>query len=88
MMVKADVWSDYVFDSKYKLKSLDEIENFIKDNKHLPDVPSAKQVIEQGIDVAQMNAILLKKVEELTLLMIEQNKIIKNLQSKVNEIQI
>ncbi len=87
MMVKTDVWSDYVFDSDYKLKSLDEIETFIKDKKHLPDVPSANQVIEQGIDVAQMNAILLKKIEELTLLMIKQNKTIQSLQSKVNEIQ-
>lgn len=85
--VKTDVWSDFVFENDYKLKSLEEIEIFIKNNKHLPDVPSANQVIEQGINIADMNVILLKKIEELTLLMIEQNKIIKDLQSKVNENQ-
>lgn len=87
MMVKTDVWSDYVFEPGYKLKSLSEIESFIIDNKHLPDVPSAKEVIDQGIDVAQMNAILLKKIEELTLLMIEQNKTIQNLQTKISELE-
>ena len=87
IQVRTDVWSDYVFDPNYKLSSLDEIEAFIKEKKHLPEVPSASQVIEEGIDVAQMNAILLKKIEELTLLMIEQNKTIKDLQNKVNDLQ-
>lgn len=85
--VKTNVWSDYVFDPDYKLKSLEEIETFINENKHLPDVPSAKEVIEGGIDVADMNAILLRKVEELTLLMIEQNKTIQELQSRLDKLQ-
>lgn len=85
--VKTNVWSDYVFDPDYKLKSLEEIETFINENKHLPDVPSAKEVIEEGIDVAGMNAILLRKVEELTLLMIEQNKTIQELQSRLDKLQ-
>ncbi len=87
MMVKTDVWADYVFDKNYKLNSLDEIDSYIKINKHLPDVPSANEVIEKGIDIAQMNTLLLKKVEELTLLMIEQHKTISALQNKVNEMQ-
>jgi len=84
-MVKTDVWSDYVFNPEYKLKSLSEIDSYIKENRHLPDVPTANEVIEHGIDVAQMNAILLKKVEELTLLMINQNKTIGLLENKINE---
>ena len=73
-------WSDYVFDEDYDLMSLSEVESFIKENKHLPDVPSAKEVKKDGLDVAEMNATLLKKVEELTLHIIE-------LEKKVNELQ-
>jgi len=85
--VQANVWADKVFNSSYKLKSLDEIDTFIKNNNHLPDVPSENEVKENGINLAQMNAILLQKVEELTLLMIEQNKTIKNLQNKVSKFE-
>lgn len=81
--VKTNVWSDYVFDKDYALMSLEEVEKFIKTNGHLPGVPSAKQVFEEGIDLAAMNAILLQKIEELTLLMIEQNK--KILQLEMSE---
>jgi len=69
-------WPDFVFDKNYKTKSLDEIENFINNNGHLPDVPTANEVKENGIDVGKMNALLLQKIEELTLLMINQNKVI------------
>jgi hypothetical protein len=69
-----------VFDEDYDLMSLSEVESFIKENKHLPDVPSAKEVKKDGLDVAEMNATLLKKVEELTLHIIE-------LEKKVNELQ-
>ncbi|MBO9698801.1 MAG: DUF4200 domain-containing protein [Sporocytophaga sp.] len=67
-------WADYVFESSYKLRPLSEVEQFIKENKHLPEVPSAKKVESEGIDVAEMDAILLKKIEELTLYMIELKK--------------
>ena len=73
-------WADYVFDKDYDLMSLSELESFIKENKHLPEVPSAKEVKKEGMDVAEMNAILLKKVEELTLHVIE-------LEKKVNQLQ-
>ncbi|MBI9034600.1 MAG: hypothetical protein JEZ03_09040 [Bacteroidales bacterium] len=72
-------WSDYVFEEDYNLLSLSEIEHFVKQNKHLPGVPSALQVEEEGIDLAEMNAVLLKKIEELTLLMIELEKKVNNL---------
>ena len=60
-------WSDYVFESNYDLASLSEVEAFIKKHKHLPGVPSATDVSRDGIDMAEMDATLLKKIEELTL---------------------
>ncbi|MFL9483220.1 hypothetical protein ACI6Q2_10630 [Chitinophagaceae bacterium LWZ2-11] len=67
-------WPDYVFDSSYTLAPLSQVEQFIKNNKHLPDVPSAKEVADKGLDVGDNQAVLLKKIEELTLYMIEQNR--------------
>lgn len=65
---------DYVFNSDYKLRSLEEVESFISENGHLPEVPSAKEVEENGLGIGDMNITLLKKVEELTLYVIELNK--------------
>ncbi len=76
-------WPDFVFKTGYSLRPLSEVESFLKVNNHLPDVPSEAEVKAQGIDMEQMNATLLKKVEELTLYMIEQNKEIKTLKNKV-----
>ncbi|MCT4671725.1 MAG: hypothetical protein N4A37_00555 [Prolixibacteraceae bacterium] len=66
--------ADFVFEENYNLKDLDEVESFITRNKHLPDVPSAKKMIKEGTDLAQMNRILLQKIEELTLYTIKQQK--------------
>jgi F5/8 type C domain len=73
---------DYVFKPNYKLLSIGEIESFIKQNNHLPEVPSAKEVEEKGINVADMNNLLLKKVEELTLYVIELNKKVESLEKE------
>lgn len=67
-------WSDFVFDQNYQLRPLSEVENFIAKNKHLPDIPSEKEVQEKGIDVTDMQARLLQKIEELTLYIIKQEK--------------
>ncbi|HEX5153100.1 MAG TPA: hypothetical protein VFW07_16735 [Parafilimonas sp.] len=80
-------WCDYVFDKNYNLRSLDEVENYINTNKHLPDVPSATEVENKGVKVAQMDSILIKKVEELTLYIIDQNKQIQQLQQKVIQLE-
>lgn len=75
--VKVDLktsWADFVFDENYKLSSLAEVESFIKENKHLPEIPSAEEVKNNGIDLAEMDAKLLQKIEELTLYMIELKK--------------
>ncbi len=76
-------WADFVFDKNYKLRTLSEVSEYIKLNKHLPDVPSTADVNREGIDLAQTQAILLQKVEELTLYVIEQNKKINRLEKKV-----
>ena len=62
---------DYVFDKNYKLSSLEEIKNYIDQNKHLPEIPSAKEMEKNGIQLGEMNMLLLKKIEELTLYVIE-----------------
>ncbi|MCK4662166.1 MAG: hypothetical protein KAT68_04830 [Bacteroidales bacterium] len=80
--VKIGVFPDFVFNKDYNLKSLDEVESFIKENKHLPDVPSENEVKENGLNLGEMDAILLQKIEELTLYIIEQNKRIEELESK------
>ncbi|MNJ02632.1 hypothetical protein D3C73_1626530 [compost metagenome] len=63
-----------MFKSDYKLLSLPETEEFIKQNGHLPEVPKASEVEEMGVSLGEMNKILLKKIEELTLQVIELNK--------------
>ncbi|MEH6305234.1 hypothetical protein RYH73_06240 [Olivibacter sp. CPCC 100613] len=83
--VKTDISvPDYVFESDYNLQPLTEIEDFVKEHKHLPEVPSAKTIGEEGLDLAQMNLLLLKKVEELTLHQIELLKELKQLKSELN----
>ncbi|MCV9928245.1 tail fiber protein [Flavobacterium sp. LS1R49] len=74
---------DYVFANDYKLKSLQEVEEFIKQNSHLPEVPSAKEIEKNGLMLAEMNMSLLKKIEELTLYSIEQNKEIQKQNNKI-----
>lgn len=75
-------WADYVFYNNYNLKSLEEVEDFIKANGHLENIPSAKEVEENGIELGEMNKKLLEKIEELTLYVIQLNKEIKELKSK------
>lgn len=65
---------DYVFENEYKLKTLEEVEKYIKENKHLPEIPSAKEIEKNGLMLAEMNMALLKKMEELTLYIIEMKK--------------
>lgn len=67
-------WPDYVFDDDYDLMDLEDTERYIKENGHLPEMPSADEVKDQGINLGQMNMDLLRKVEELTLHIIEQQK--------------
>ncbi|GGG58227.1 hypothetical protein [Epilithonimonas arachidiradicis] len=84
--VKVDIaadngWADYVFAKDYKLMPLKEVENYININGHLPEVPSTEEAIQNGIELKEMNILLLKKVEELTLHLIEQDKRIGELEA-------
>lgn len=72
-------WADYVFEPTYPLRPLKEVEDYIKQYRHLPDIPSAEEVKKDGIDVGDTQAALLRKIEELTLYAIEQNKKIEQL---------
>ncbi|MCK9403722.1 MAG: hypothetical protein M0Q26_10025 [Chitinophagaceae bacterium] len=74
LIVTQTGWSDYVFNKDYKLRNLRDLETFINKNKHLPEVPTAKEVATKGISVGDNQVLLLKKIEELTLYMIEMNK--------------
>ncbi|WP_420602826.1 fibronectin type III domain-containing protein [Flagellimonas sp.] len=83
--VDQDTWPDYVFKEGYDLPSLEEIQKHIEEKGHLPNIPSAKEVETNGVELGEMNKLLLEKVEELTLYVIElkkenekQNQIIKN----------
>jgi hypothetical protein len=73
---------DYVFQPDYNLKTIDEVESFVNENKHLPDVPSAKDFEENGVDQSKMNKLLLQKIEELTLYMIDANKRMEKLETE------
>jgi|GEM_PF-1688864 len=80
-------WPDYVFAPDYKLAPLEEVESFIQENRHLPQVPAAATVEKEGFELAAMNALLLKKVEELTLYLIEQNKKMEALEKRLERIE-
>jgi hypothetical protein len=75
-------WPDYVFATKYKLRSLSSLESFIKQYNHLPGVPSAKEVESNGVDLVKTQAALLAKIEELTLYVIKQGKEISKLKAQ------
>jgi hypothetical protein len=75
---------DYVFEPGYRLRPVEQVEDYVRTHKHLPDVPSAAQIKEKGLDVAQMNMALLKKVEELTLYVIQQQKQISELKAQMD----
>lgn len=78
-------WADYVFNEDYQLKPLDEVEAFIKENKHLPSVPSAANIQEKGAHVAELMTKMMEKIEELTLYSIQQKKEIDALKKRLDE---
>lgn len=74
LTVNQETWADYVFNKSYQLPKLPDVEKYILANKHLPEIPSTQQIQKNGLDVGNTQELLLKKIEELTLYMIEQNK--------------
>lgn len=79
-----NTWADYVFKADYKLPNLKDVETYIKENGHLPNVPSAEEVTEKGLELGEMSKIQQEKIEELTLYIIAQNKRIEALEQKIN----
>ncbi|MCW8898778.1 MAG: hypothetical protein OQJ96_08950 [Flavobacteriales bacterium] len=80
VIVQETPFPDYVFESTYKLMPLNELEKYIKENKHLPNMPTAKEVEKNGADIGEINRLLVEKIEELTLYILEQDKRIKKLE--------
>lgn len=85
--VETTGWPDYVFGEAYKLPPLSDTEKFIKANGHLPDVPKASVAEAEGISLGEMNKILLKKIEELTLHLIEKDKIMKKMAERIERLE-
>ena len=73
-LIVTSTWADFVFKDNYKLPSIDELEDFISKNKHLPGIPSEAEVKEKGVSVGSISSKLLQKIEELTLYVIDLKK--------------
>jgi hypothetical protein len=87
LVQSVDQFADFVFDKDYRLPSLHEVDTFIQDNGHLPGIPSAQEVKENGMNLVEMQVKLLQKVEELTLYSIKQQEEIKALKAKLEKLE-
>lgn len=81
-VIQVTNWADFVFDNDYTLTPLEDVATFVKTNKHLPGVPSEEEIKKDGIEMGQMNKILMQKVEELTLYIIDLKKEVNELKAK------
>lgn len=81
-----NTWADYVLEENYKLPTLDEVEKYIKENGHLINVPSAKEITKEGLMLGEITKIQQEKIEELTLYLIQQNKEIEKLKQEIKEL--
>jgi len=80
-------WPDYVFNKAYQLPSLTEVKTYIDQNHHLPDMPSEQEVADKGLDLGEVNKLLTKKVEELTLYLIEKDKKEKEQEARITKLE-
>lgn len=87
MRVTQSLWPDFVFHASYHLPSLHELEQFIRKNKHLPDMPTEAEVKQNGVDLGDTQAKLLQKIEELTLYIIDLNKKVEQQQAQIKSLQ-
>jgi hypothetical protein len=81
------IWCDYVFEKDYKLLSLYEVERYIKQNKHLPEIPSAREVEENGVNMSEMVTLQMKKIEELTLYTISLQKQLDEMKKEIEKMK-
>ncbi len=86
--VKVEItgWPDYVFAKQYSLLPIEKLGNYLQTHQHLPEIPSAKDIEKEGINLGEMNKALLKKIEELTLYMLQQQQEIKSLNNRVDSL--
>lgn len=87
LILNVEDWPDYVFGQDHQLMSLSDLKAYIDENSHLPEVPSAQDVEVNGVNVVEMQKVLLKKIEELTLYTVEQQRLIEELQAKINQLE-
>lgn len=80
-------WPDYVFKNEYKVPSLTDVKAYIDQNHHLPEIPSTQQIEKDGLNVGEMNKLLLKKIEELTLYLIEKDKKEKEQEERISKLE-
>lgn len=84
----AAYWPDYVFDENYELMTLEEVDQFIKENKHLPNIPSQKELSETGeLNLGEIQRLQMEKIEELTLHLIEKDKEINDLKTRMENLE-
>lgn len=86
--VRTNVWADNVFDDEYELMSLSDVENYINENNHLPKVPSEAEIVSGELNVGEMQRLQMEKIEELTLYVIEQEKEIKDLNERLERLEL
>jgi hypothetical protein len=87
VLIDMNGWNDYVFKKGYRLIPLSEVKIYIDQNQHLPEIPSAQEMVKNGLDVGEMNKLLMKKVEELTLYVIEAKEEINELKKQVKNLK-
>jgi len=80
-------WADFVFDPAYRLPALTQVSQYVRQHRHLPGIPSASEVSREGLDVGEMNARLLQKIEELTLYAIRQETMLRRLQTELRRLK-
>ena len=88
IIVDLTAWPDYVFEENYKLMPLSELREYIVVNNHLPNIPSEEEMVKEGLNVAESNKLLMEKIEELTLYIIQLNEevnLLKEQNQKVNK---
>lgn len=85
--VDQDTWPDYVFQKGYQLLTLKEVQQYIHQKGHLPNMPSAQEVKANGVELGEMNRLLLEKIEEMTLYIIDQQQQINQLRSEIKRVK-
>ncbi len=85
--VSATPWPDYVFDPQYDLKPLEEVKTYIEKNGHLPEIPSADEIEKGGVDLGEMNRLLIQKMEEMTLYQIELMELLKQQSVEIEQLK-